>query len=491
MIQQTWQDAQRASAQLKKKPLEEKLKHIEALKNVVLERREEIIDRIQAETKKCRSDALMSEIFGVLDHLDYLLKFSSKILQDRKVPTSLALMGKKSQIFFEPMGKVLVISPWNYPFYQAIVPCTLSFVTGNATLYKPSEITPLEGLVEKLLQEAGFESHWVQVIYGDGAVAQELIEKRPDKIFFTGSVATGKKVMAHAAEQLIPVELELGGKDPCIVFEDVNIKRTAAGVLWGALTNCGQSCTSVERIYVQESIIEKFSQALLQQAKHIKQEQDSNGDSDVGEMTSEAQIKIVAEHLQDALDKGAKLLNGESWDGQSSKIPPLILTGVKEEMSIAREETFGPVLPIFSFQDEAQAVEKANHSSFGLSASVWSKDKIRAVRIARALEVGNVSVNNVMLTEGNHALPFGGVKDSGIGRYKGEFGFYSFSNIKSVLIDADSSKIEANWYPYTAKKYQLFSQMTLAFFGRGVVNFLRFLLAGLSLESYSQKAKRG
>ena len=380
-----------------------------------------------------------------------------------------------------------MISPWNYPFYQAIVPCTASFVCGNATVYKPSEHTPLQGLVERVLAEAGFDSEWIQVVYGDGSLAQSLIDARPDKIFFTGSVGTGKKIMAQASKQLIPVELELGGKDPMIVFEDANLDRAAAGAVWGAFTNSGQSCTSVERLYVQDSIYEKFKEALVRECRRIKIGVDADGDSDVGHMTTQAQIQIVRSHLDEARTLGATLLTGAEWNGTDRNVPPILVEGVRPEMKLVREETFGPVLPLIRFKHEEEAIRLSNDSEYGLSASVWTADMKRAERVSRALVTGNVSINNVMLTEGNHGLPFGGVKSSGFGRYKGEFGLYSFSNIKSVLFDKNSSKIEANWYPYTKKKYELFSEMMVGLFTGGISGMARFAKAGLKLESYSNR----
>jgi acyl-CoA reductase-like NAD-dependent aldehyde dehydrogenase len=482
--------ARTVALELRAMPLSKRIEMLKRLKTVVLTERESIMTEIQRETGKCRSDALMSEIFPILDHLDYLIKHASKILADRKAPTPLALMGKKSVIYFEPMGTVLVISPWNYPFYQAIVPCTAAFVTGNAVVYKPSEHTPLKGLVEGVLAKAGFHPEWIQIVYGDGALAQNLINARPDKIFFTGSVNTGKKIMAQAAQYLIPVELELGGKDPMIVFEDVNLDRAVAGAVWGALTNAGQSCTSVERIYVQEKIYEPFKKRLLDEVAKLNQGVDLDGNADFGRMTVPFQIDTIKNHIDDAKRSGAQVLMSAPWDGKNSMVPALVVEGAKPTSKIMTEETFGPVIPIVSFKNEDEVIELANRSEFGLSASVWSADLKRAERVARRLVTGNVSINNVMLTEGNHALPFGGVKSSGFGRYKGEFGLYAFSNIKSVLIDKNSSKIEANWYPYTKKKYELFTSMMIGLFTGGIKGLVQFAASGLRLESYSKAAAK-
>ena len=473
--------------------VKKRLEFITRLKAIIIARQADILDRIQADTGKSRTDALTAEIFGTLDHLDYLEKNAGKVLKDRKVPTPFALMGKQSKIYFEPVGTTLIICPWNYPFYQAIVPITLSFVVGNAIIYKPSSATPLKGLVEELLAQTGFDPAWVQVVYGPGReLGRRLIDQRPDKIFFIGNQRAGRQIMTQAAEQLIPVELEMGGKDPMIVFEDANLERAAAGAIWGAFTNTGQSCTSVEKLYVQDSIYDAFKAILVRETLKMSRGTDSDGGSDIGPMTTSAQVKVIAKQIEDAREKGATLLTGGDWDGTSAAIPPILVEDSSDDMLLNQEETFGPVLPIFAFHDEAEAVRRANSDDFGLSASVWSADRQRADRVARAIVTGNVSINNVMLTEGNHALPFGGSKKSGIGRYKGEFGFYCFSNIKSILVDKNSGKMEANWFPYTRRKFELFTELTTNIYSPGVWSFIKAAVSGLKLEGYVKKlGKKG
>ncbi len=483
-------NAKKGHEKLRNTSIKDRISLIGHLKQHILENRENIIDQIQKDTGKSRSDALVSEIFGVLDHLLFLEKNAARILKDKKVATPIALMGKKSRIFYEPLGIILIISPWNYPFYQAVVPITAAIISGNSVVYKPSEHTPLTGLIENTFSQSGFDENFVQVVYGGGKTGQELIEEKPNKIFFTGSERTGKKIMKQASEYLIPVELELGGKDPMIVFEDVNIKRTAAGALWGGITNLGQSCTSVERIYVQKSIFKNFKEEIIRQASQIKQETDKDGDADVGVMTTDFQIEIIKKQLDEAQDEKAEIWKSHEWDEKSKNIPAIVITGARPDSKILNDETFGPLLPIIPFETENEAIELANNSFYGLSASVWSKDIKRAERVARALITGNVSINNVMLTEGNSALPFGGVKNSGFGRYKGEMGLHSFCNIKSVLIDSDSGKIESNWYPYTKEKYKLFTDMTINLYSKGIASFLKFLVSGLKLETYSAKASK-
>lgn len=460
------------------------------LQRHILRSSENIVDRIVRETGKSRTDATVSEIFGVLDFLEYLIRDAPKILRDRPVKTPLALMGKKSFIYHDPLGTILVISPWNYPFFLCLVPCLSAIVAGNPVIYKPSEVTPLKGLLEEITSACGFVEGALQVVYGGRATGERLIDRKPAKVLFTGSVATGKKIMERASRHLIPVDLELGGKDPMIVFEDVDIERTAAGALWGAFTNAGQSCTSVERLYVHEKIYGALVASLEQKIGELVLGAGDSGDADVGCMTPGFQIKIVEKHLEDARAKGARIVTGGMRRGDSHFFLPTLVTDVDKTMDIVREETFGPVLPVMKFSSEEEVIREANDSSYGLGASVWSKDLSRAKRVAHALEVGNVSINNVMLTEGNAALPFGGVKNSGFGRYKGEIGLLSFTNIKSVLIDKQSGKIEANWYPYTRRKYELFRKLLGALFTPKLTRFIRIAIAGLKLESEAQKKRR-
>lgn len=478
--------ARAAQPEVRGWPVKKRVEFITALKAVILENQEYILDRLQADTGKSRFDAITAEIFGTLDFLDYLEKNAAKFLGDRKVSTPLALMGKSSKVFFEPLGTALLISPWNYPFYQAVVPIAQAFITGNAVVFKPSSATPLKGLVEELLAKAGFRPGWVQVVYGSGGkVGDALVDGKPDKIFLIGSPDVGKHILKKAAEHLIPVELELGGKDPMVVFDDVTIDRAVAGAVWGAFTTTGQSCTSVERLFVHENIYEPFKAALIRETRKLIQKRDSDGSADIGPMCTRDQVDTISAQVADAKKKGAVFLTGEDWDGASKFVPPMVLEGVTPDMRVDREENFGPLLPLYSFSSESQAVELANDPEYGLSASVWSRDLERAGRVARAIHTGNVSINNVMLTEGNHALPFGGVRKSGFGRYKGEFGFYAFANIKAVLLDKDSKKMEANWFPYTPEKYQIFSDLTRALYSpRGILNLLKFAVNGLRLERY-------
>ncbi len=480
--------AKKAEEEIKALSLNQRIMFIDKLQKVLLKKQDKVMEYLQNETFKSPTDLITSEIYGPIDFLEYLKKNVQKNLMDKKVPTPIALMGKKSLIIKEPLGTVLLIAPWNYPFFQAVVQSSLSFICGNATIFKPSEVTPLKGLVEEVFAEAGFHPSWVQIVYGDANVGRALIDGRPDKIFFTGSVEAGREIMARASKNLIPVELELGGKDPMIVFEDANIHRTTSGALWGGLIASGQSCTSVERLMVQEKIYPIFKDMLVKKAKKIRVAFKKEPEVEIGPMVTKEQVVIVRNHLEDALAKGAKQLTGENWDRKSNEIPPIILEGVTRDMMVYDEETFGPIIPIYSFKNEEDAVKMANDSQFGLSVSIWSKDLKRCMRVARRIKTGNVSINNVMLTEGNANLPFGGTKNSGFGRYKGYMGFEAFSNSKSILIDKNSSKIESQWFPYNKEKHNHFKNLILAVYEiRGLKGFFQFLYHGLSLERLANK----
>lgn len=473
--------------------VQQRVNEILKIRDYIIENREKILTRIILETGKSRVDGMTSEIFEIIDVIDVFSKLAPKTLKNKSVPTPIVLLGKKSEIWYEPMGTILVIPPWNYPLYQALVPSMMAFLAGNSVIVKPSEVTPLKGMIEEILDKSGFMKDAIQIVYGSGITGVRLIDARPDKIHFTGSCKTGRKIMAQAAQYLIPVDLELGGKDAAIVFDDVNIERTVNGIMWGGYTTGGQSCTSVERCYVQEKIYDKFVEMLVDRSKKLRpSHKDRNieepEDCDVGCVTTEFQVKIIEDHIKDAVEKGAKVLCGGKREGNTRHFPPTVLVDCNHSMKIVMEETFGPVIPVMKFKTEEEAIKLANDSEYGLGGSVWSKDIARARRVASKIKTGNLSINNHMLNEGNPNLPFGGTKNSGFGRYKGEAGLFTFSNSKSVLIDKDSGNIDPNWYPFTKTKYELLSQIIDSLFARKK-NWLKFAMAGLKIDSIGKKEK--
>ncbi|MDQ1255839.1 MAG: hypothetical protein QG656_433 [Candidatus Hydrogenedentes bacterium] len=463
------------------------------LRRYILEHKERFVTQICQETGKSRTDALLTEVYSSLDTIQYYEKNAERILREQKAPTPLTLLPKQSRIWFEPIGPVLVIAPWNYPFVLSFQPVLSAFLAGNSVLLKPSSYTPLKGLYEDMIAGSGFVKDAIQVVYGTRVTGNKLIDLKPKKVFFTGSVAAGRKIMAQAAEHLIPVELELGGKDPMVVFEDADIERAANGALWGGMVNSGQTCTSVERIYVQETVYEPFLAALKAKVERLRTLEShpagaDEADLDMGCMTTDFQVQTVREQVTEAVEHGARLVTGGHCAPGTRMFAPTVVADVTPSMRVAVDESFGPVVAVAKFRTDAEAVALANESPYGLSASVWTRNRERALRVAHAIETGNVSINNVLATQANSALPFGGLKDSGFGRYKGAFGLYSFCNVKSVLLDKGSMRSELHWYPYSPKKYALFSALLEALFRGPRPALAKVALLGLKLMRLNKGA---
>lgn len=493
-IAEVYRRARLAQQRLARMSVRGRLEEVGKLSRYLLTHRDRIVRRIVEETGKCATDALALEVFAALDIIDYYQKHAERILSDEPVKTPLVLLGKRSRVYFEPLGVVLVISPWNYPFHLSFVPAVSAIIAGNAVVLKPSQYTPLRGVIEEMVRESGFLEDSLQVVYATRQSAGPLIDQRPDKILFTGSVGAGRKVMQQAAQHLIPVELELGGKDPMLVFDDVDLDRTANGAMWGAFVNCGQTCTSVERIYVDQRIIDQFLAVLVEKVRKLRiptcgEPGDDEMRLDVGCMTTDFQLEVVEKQLDNAVAQGARILTGGQRVPGTRIFPPTIVTGVNHSMALAREETFGPVVVVMPFATEEEAIRLANDSAFGLSASVWSRDLRRADRAARAIRTGNVSINNVLATQANSALPYGGIKESGFGRYRGSFGLHTFSNIKSIVVDKQGPAPEMYWYPYSEKKYRLLTSLLDALYGSRPAGLLKAAVAGIRMMRMAKRER--
>jgi acyl-CoA reductase-like NAD-dependent aldehyde dehydrogenase len=460
-------------------PIAQRIGFLKKLKQLMVDEMDDIARVISDDTGKVLTEAIVADIMPTLDAIDHIVRHAEKVLGRQKAKTPLLLFGKKSFIEYMPRGVVLVISPWNYPLQLAMVPMISALAGGNSVILKPSEVTPLVGkCIEDLFKRSGFPDGTIQVAHGGKEVGAAFTAGKPDYIFFTGSVRTGKIIQQQAAKDLIPTTLELGGKDPMIVFGGANLDRAAKAAVWGAFTNSGQVCMSAERLYVERTVFGEFLEKLKGEVHSLRQ---GDGiDDDVGSMTFPAQKNVVKEQLDEALLRGAKLAAGlkpEDWK-EGMFLPPTVVTDVEQDMKIIQEETFGPLLPVVPFDTEGEAIAYANGTAFGLNASVWTKDKDKARRVASRLVSGAVVINDVIITVANHGLPFGGAKESGIGRYHSEAGLRIFCHEKAIMEDLGLMKSEIQWYPYKGK-YPLFLNLFKSYFSekRDWVNFAKNYLS--------------
>ena len=431
-------------------------------KDLLVERQDEISDLIAREVGKPALEAMAGEVLPGANLMDYFARQSAKLLRKEEFTLSV-FRNKKSRIEYQPLGVVGIISPWNYPFAIPLGEVVMGLMAGNAVLLKPSEFTPLVGLkIGELFRAAGLPEDVLQVLTGDGTTGSALVESGVDKIFFTGSVRTGRKIAEASARQLKPCVLEMGGKDAMIVCADAPFERTVNGALWGAFSNCGQTCASVERLYVVESIAERFIEAVVEKTKALRVGPDGKGQFDIGSLTNANQLQIVEEQVKDALAGGAVALTGgkrmESLPGYFYE--PTVLVRVNNSMKVMQEETFGPVLPIVVVKDEAEAIREANRSNYGLLASVWTKDAKRGQAIARQVEAGTVIINDVIYTHSAPETPWFGVKESGSGVTHGRHGLLEFVQMKHINWDRLPMKTNPWWYPYSEKKRKDFQFLT-------------------------------
>ncbi len=434
--------------------IERRVAVLKNFQHLLHQRKTEVARLITRELGKPYAEALGTEVMVVLDTARFYIGHSRSLLRDEALAHgNLAMKAKSGRILHEPYGVVGVISPWNYPFATPATETLAALVAGNAVLIKPSELSSLVGReLGALLHQAGVPDDVLQVIVGDGATGAALVNCEIDKLVFTGSVPTGKRIAQAAAARLLPVVLELGGKDPMLVLEDADIDVASSGAVWGAFVNAGQACLSVERCYVQRKIYERFLEACVRKTRELRVGNGMDPETDVGPMVNERQLRIVESHVEDAKARGARLLAG------GARLPalgpnfyaPTVLTDVTHEMRIMREETFGPVLPVMPFDTEDEAVRLANDSEFGLAASVWSRNRARGEAVARRIVAGTVLVNDVVSSFGISEAPHGGVKSSGLGHTHGRFGLEEMVRIKYLDADRLALMKKSWWYRYGA-----------------------------------------
>jgi succinate-semialdehyde dehydrogenase/glutarate-semialdehyde dehydrogenase len=448
-------------------------------RELVLNQLEEIARLISRETGKPAAEAVSMEIVPTLDLMHYFAENTESLLYQRRIGLGqYNLMGRSSYIVYKPVGVVGIISPWNFPWATPLDEVVMALMAGNAVVVKPSELTPLTALkIGDIFKQAQLPDGLLEIVTGDGSTGAALVDAGVNKIMFTGSVNTGKRVAETAAKHLTPVVLELGGKDPMIVLEDANLENAARAAVWGAFCNSGQACASIERCYVHESIADKFVDLVVKETDLLKQDKASVEPIDIGAMTNERQLLIVENHVSDAVERGAKIRTGghrlnlsQGWFHQ-----PTVVTGVDHSMKLMRDETFGPVLPIMTFKTEEEALQLANDSSYGLTASVFTKDIARGRRLAEQIDAGTVMINEVVYTHALAQTPWGGVKQSGYGRTHGRPGLLELVSAQHIHVNSVPGVADVWWFPYTKQAGELFRSFARRFTTGSVLSSSRLL----------------
>jgi acyl-CoA reductase-like NAD-dependent aldehyde dehydrogenase len=440
----------------------------------LIDNSDRVIETIVSETGKTWEDAQLAEISYGASAFGFWAKMAPKYLADERVKSSnLFVKGAKLVVRYRPLGVVGVIGPWNYPLTNSFGDCIPALAAGNACVLKPAQITPLTSLLmAEMMDECGTPEGVFQVATGDGSVTGSALIDHVDFVMFTGSTETGKKIMARAAQTLTPVGLELGGKDPMIVLADADLERAANGAAYYSMQNSGQTCISVERVYVEEPVYDEFVSKVAEKVRALRQGVPSGPASvEVGAITSPPQVEIIDRHVKDAVAKGARVVTGghtgAGANGRGHFYEPTVLADVDHTMEAMTEETFGPTLPIMKVRDAEEAIRLANDSPYGLAASVWTRDTARGEAIARRVEAGAVCVNDAMLNYAALELPMGGLKESGLGSRHSAGGIRKYCVQQSLLIKRFAPKRDIHMFPYKRGTTKLIARAFRLLYGRG------------------------
>ncbi len=436
----------------------------------VADNTQRVIDTIVSETGKAYEEALVAEIGYAQAAFAFWAKNAEGYLAEERVKSASPFVkGRKLIVRYAPLGVVGVIGPWNYPLTNSFGDCIPAMMAGNAVLLKPSEVTPLTSmLMGEGLRESGLPEDIYQVVPGYGETGAALIDE-VDFVMFTGSTATGKKVMERAARTLTPVSLELGGKDPMIVCADADIERAANAAVHYSMQNAGQTCASTERVYVEDPIYDEFVRLVTDKVGGLRQGVPGGpGSTDLGAVINPPQSDIVERHVKDAVDNGARVLVGGGRRDESGHFfEPTVLVDVDHTMACMREETFGPTVPIMKVGDTEEAVRLANDSPYGLQASVWTKDAAKGERLARRIEAGSVTVNDAQVNYVALELPMGGWKESGLGTRHGADGIRKYTKKQSVLVTTFAPmKKDLHMMPYTRRRSGFIARLLKLVYGR-------------------------
>jgi acyl-CoA reductase-like NAD-dependent aldehyde dehydrogenase len=448
--------AREAQREWQRVPIERRIRAIAQVKDRMLDAAERVTTLVHREVGKPEIEVLASEVLPTADVVQYWCRSIEELLESSEVDLDpMAYPGKSGWIHRDPRGVVVLITPWNFPVALPLRTLIPALLAGNAVVFKPSEVSPRSGAFIAELFQGLLPPDVLQVVQGGGAAGGALSAADVDLVVFTGSVATGRKVAHACAERLSPCSLELGGKDAAIVLADADLDRAANGVVWGALTNAGQNCASVERVYVEKAVAAAFTEKVVAAVKALRPVED------VGPLTTKAQCATVTEHVDEARQAGAGVLLGgdESKDGYA--YTPTVMTIDTDDLALMKEETFGPVIPIATVDSAEDAVRRANASRFGLTASVWTKNVRRGADLANQLRAGVVTVNNHSFTGARPGAPWSGHGETGYGITNSPLALEGLTRPRFVLVDRNRAKRELWWYPYTPSLRQVLTSMAI------------------------------
>jgi acyl-CoA reductase-like NAD-dependent aldehyde dehydrogenase len=437
----------------------------------LMDNAEQVVSTIVSETGKTYEDATFAEISYGGGAFGFWAKHAPIYLADERVKSSQVLVkGKKLILRFRPLGLIGVIGPWNYPLTNSFGDCIPALAAGNSVILKPSEITPLTSLLlAEGLRECGLPENVLQIATGRGGTGAALVDQ-VDMIMFTGSTRTGHKVAEGAARRLIPASLELGGKDPMIVLSDADLERAANFATYYSMQNAGQTCISIERVYVEEPVYDEFVQKVSDKVRTLRVgKPEGYGTVEVGAITFPPQLDVIKDHVADAVQKGARVLTGGQQAGGPGRFfEPTVLVDVDHSMKIMTEETFGPTLPIMKVRDADEAVRLANDTPYGLASSVFSRDTRRGEEIARRIEAGATTVNDAMINYAALELPMGGAKASGLGSRHGAGGIRKYCSQQAIVVTPRLAlKREVHMFPYKPRTSRLLGRFFKFLYGRG------------------------
>ncbi|MBN1497126.1 MAG: aldehyde dehydrogenase family protein [Spirochaetes bacterium] len=467
--------ARQAQKEWAKVPVRRRAKMIMKVRGYIVEHMDELAECICRDNGKTRVDAITTDVLTTTMATTYYCKNAAKFMKDRSLPLgNILFFFKWSKIVRIPWGVVGIISPWNYPFSIPYSEVIMALLAGNAVILKAATETQAVGhKLKECIESAGLPEGVFTYINMPGSIAGDaFLEGGVDKLFFTGSTAIGKYLMKKASETLTPLSLELGGNDPMIVCEDADLHRAAMGAIWAGMQNAGQSCGGVERVYVHRDVYDEFLRLLKQGVESLVVGEDINFDTDIGPLTTKRQVETVRAHVRDALDRGATLFatSGAPEVGKGNFHPCVVLTDVDHDMITMKDETFGPVVAVMKVDSIEEAIDLANDSYLGLTGSVWSKNRRKAMKIAREIQSGAITINDHLMSHGLAETPWGGFKQSSIGRSHGDIGFAEMTQPMVIVNDVmPFARKQFWWHPHSHAVYAGIRGVVYLLYGKNLL----------------------